>query len=419
MKIQIVSNDKLEHLKECGISVSPLNAPISLDEFDLNIVDLSTTSLWRNHQSLTNSINAINDLNSLHYMVERRTNSSVLFVYPKNQFFYYGYSIGCQHDYGYQHKKPIKDCLIDVAEIISKALPFAVQPIPIIYENTTTTINDTSYSASFYFEDGYCPLIKSDKSNKTTTISINGDVFLTTMQILDAPEQLMAFVKYILPPTEREVAPQWVHEIRILNDIELTSRINEAQTEIRRLDEIIFAANNELQENSRIKSILYTNGAELSEVVFSILEKLLTYDLSAFVDEKKEDFQIKKDSYTLIGEIKGVTSNIKNEHISQVDVHYQGYMDKLAEEGRHENVHQVLIMNPFRNKPITKREPVHDTQISLAIRNGCLIIETVTLLKLFEKFAAGEIDTAFCEKLFTEKTGLLKDDDLLEETKNG
>ena len=32
-------------------------------------------------------------------------------------------------------------------------------------------------------------------------------------------------------------------------------------------------------------------------------------------------------------------------------------------------------------------------------------------LKLFEKFVAGDIDVPACEKLFVEKTGLLKETD--------
>ncbi|MBO7554518.1 MAG: hypothetical protein J6T41_00900, partial [Neisseriaceae bacterium] len=60
-----------------------------------------------------------------------------------------------------------------------------------------------------------------------------------------------------------------------------------------------------------------------------------------------------------------------------------------------------------------ERDPVHETQINLAKRNKCLIIETKTLLKLYEKFVAGEIKAEDCEKLFTEKYGLLQDDDLI------
>ncbi len=234
---------------------------------------------------------------------------------------------------------------------------------------------------------------------------------MTTLKALESIEVLLALIKLLLPHPERENAPQWARDIKILNDTELSLRIEEAEETIKQNEEVIRIANQDLQENARIKSILYTNGAELVEVVFSILEKLLSCDLSEFEDEKKEDFLIKKEMYTLIGEIKGVTSNVKNEHISQVDVHYQGYMDKLAEDGTQENVHQVLVMNPFRNKPLYEREPVHDTQIKLAERNGCLIIETATLLKLYEKFIAGGIDVATCEKLFTEKTGLLNETD--------
>ena len=411
MTIQIISNDRLSHFNNSGYVISPLRSPKSLDEFDLNIVDLSTESLWRNRSKNYSSINDISDYISLRQMAERKTTSAVLFVYPQNQYFLYNHNAHIQHDYGYQQKKPIKDCLSSIVDIISKALPFATYGFPIIYENTTTTLNGMTYNASFYFEDLFTQVTKSDRSNKTTTVNYNDLAFLTTLQILESPEKLTGFVETILPLAKHEEAPQWAKEIMVLNDVDLMRRIVDANKTIRQMETTILAAENNLRENARIKSILYTNGDELVEVVFSILEKILACDLSEFVDEKKEDFLIKKDEYTIIGEIKGVTSNIKSEHISQVDVHYHGYLDKLAEESKCENVYQVLIMNPFRNKPLSERDPVHDTQILLAERNGCLIIETVTLLKLYEKLIAGEIDVTTCEKLFTEKSGILKESD--------
>ena len=411
MRIQIITNDKCDKMKVQGITVSPLNKPISLDEFDINIVDLSTPSLWRHNQGVPNSINVINDFKSIKQMAERKSSSALLYVFPANVEFLYSYSVHHQKDYGFQQKRQVKDCMQSVAEIISKAMPFAVQPPSLIYENTTTTINDMDYSASFFFEDAYNSITKSNKSCKATTINYSSKAFLTTLQILESPEKLNNYINFLFPPTPLEEMPQWAKELKILNDEELTIRIDDANERIHQLEASISEANEALQRNARIKSILYTNGSELVEVVFSLLEEILSCDLSEFEDEKKEDFQIKKDAYTLIGEIKGVTSNIKNEHISQVDVHYQGYLDKLAEEELQESVHQVLIMNPFRTKPISEREPVHDTQIKLAERNGCLVIETATLLKLYEKFVAGEIDVPSCEKLFTEKTGLLKETD--------
>lgn len=111
---------------------------------------------------------------------------------------------------------------------------------------------------------------------------------------------------------------------------------------------------------------------------------------------------------TFIGEIKGVTSNVKNEHVSQIDLHYSSYMDKLEEQDLHETVKQILIINPFRTKPLGERDPVHTAQIDLAIRNNCLIIETSTLLGIFEKFCGGEITTQKCKNVFASNSGLLR-----------
>ena len=47
-----------------------------------------------------------------------------------------------------------------------------------------------------------------------------------------------------------------------------------------------------------------------------MLDELLDYDSSEFVDEGKEDFFIKKEDVTFIGEIKGVSSSIANKNVS-------------------------------------------------------------------------------------------------------
>ena len=147
-------------------------------------------------------------------------------------------------------------------------------------------------------------------------------------------------------------------------------------------------------------------------MVFDILEKLLDCDLSSFVDEKKEDFRIEKESLVFIGEIKGITSNVKNENISQLDVHYQSYLDEIEDEHKQKDVKAILIINPLRNKMLEERDPVNERQIELAKRNGSLIIETVTLLKMFELFTNGVLSSERCLKILEEKTGILSIDDL-------
>ena len=164
--------------------------------------------------------------------------------------------------------------------------------------------------------------------------------------------------------------------------------------------------NQKLKKNERYKSILITNGYDLSSIVFEMLENLLKCNLSGFTDENKEDFLIKKENVTFIGEIKGITSNVKSENVAQVDRHYYSYLDKLKEANITENVKQLLIITPFRNKPLSEREAVNEDQINLAKRNNSLIITTDVFLKTFELFVSGEIKTEKIITAFQNEVGL-------------
>lgn len=414
MKIQLISNGDRKAINDPNITINPLSSPQSLDEFEVNIIDLSTPSLWRaSAYNKNKAIDSINDFRSIQQMVDRKKKAYILYVLPENgDFYFYCPSgvIGIRNE-----TKPLKDCLKLVSLNISQILPSSIkeESAPtIVFEKTKTKIGEFEYRANFHLEQlyyqGWSELSLSIDSKKITVIGLCR-IFLTTLQILESEEKLINFIKFLFPPAEDE--PEWAKDIHVLNDEELEQTIESKKQEIALLEEEIEVANSKKRENARIKSILYTNGDQLVEVVFEILEKLLSCDLSTFEDEKEWDFLIQKDNYTLIGEIKGVTSNIKNEHISQLEVHYHHYMDILEEKGVKENVHQILIMNPFKNKLLSEREPVAEKQIDLATRNGSLIVETKTLLKLYEKFVAGDIDVAGCERLFTEKTGLLKESD--------
>ena len=97
-------------------------------------------------------------------------------------------------------------------------------------------------------------------------------------------------------------------------------KVENAKEQIKKEKEKIDKANTILERNLHYKSILYTNSDELVSVVFEIIEDLFDISLKEFKDEKKEDFNFKKDGITYIGEIKGVTSSVKNEHISQLKI---------------------------------------------------------------------------------------------------
>lgn len=391
-----------------GITVSTINSPRSLDEFDVNVIDLSAEAIWRHRGQTNSTIDCINDFQTICEMVKRCSVAKILYVLPTNvNFRYCGFLNNGKYEF--MQNCQLKDCSDKMHDILSKCIPMNIAKIELVYENTTTVVNKIEFQAGFYFETTvFLQVTKSEKSNKTTTVKLNDRIFATTLQIPHTMDALTAFINAIFFEKEGSPVPEWINDISFGNDDEQHDLIMQNNQIIEEAKSKIEEASKQLQKNMEYKSILYQNGNELVEEVFEMLECMLNCDLSSFVDEKREDFLIKKEGCTFIGEIKGVTSNVKNEHISQVEVHYQSYIDKLEESGEQENVKQLLIINPQRTKPIQEREPVHENQIKLAVRNECLMIETNTFMRLFEQFIQGTLSSQQCIEVFSTKTGLLK-----------
>lgn len=418
MKIQIIGEGFEKKPGFNGITLSPLSAPRSLDEFDINVISLNSGELWEYDGADSTSINKINDFVSIQSMVKNRSKSRIIYAMPQNHVFYYA-----KMSNGYYKHIPIKDRIRKIWElIIAKILYPQFGANVLQFENTRTTVGNQEYTADFYlrFSDSEPEkkvLTKSNSSEKVTTVLLDEKTVLTTLDITSSSESLKNFIQEVCFPKEKSPAPEWALAIQFGDDPEQRNIISEKEEEIKKAKADIECAKQKLEANSKYKSILYTNGDELVSVVFEMLEKLLGYDLSEFQDEKREDFLIKKDGRTFIGEIKGVTSNVRYDHITQIELHYRSYLDDLEEEHKQETIKQLLIINAFRTKPLEEREPVHTAQIELAKRNDCLIIETTTLLRIFEKYCAGEISAEICENVFASRNGLLslKDFEVTEE----
>lgn len=404
MKIQVIQHSNNSATVREDVQFSPMREPRALDDYDINFIDLSADSLWKYYGNTNiGQVDAHSDLKTLQQMVENKKNAVVVYVMPQNT----RYTYNSQY-ISAQSNVPIKD-IIDVIlkNSINFVLPNGTTLVNLAYEKTNTEIGNKTYTADFYLLYPSCIVTTSRRSEKPTTIKIKEKVFVTTLAITKSIADLKHYVSALFEEQKYEATPEWMSTISFGDDAVQNAQIEKSKADIEAATAKIKAAENKLAENAKYKSILYTNGDELVEVVFDILEKILAYDLSAFVDDKKEDFLIKLPSCTFIGEIKGVTSNVKYEHISQVELHYRGYLDRLAETGTAENVKQLLIMNPFRTKVLDKREPIHTAQIDLAVRNGCLIIETSTLLRVYEKFCNGEVMSQKCIDVLASKTGLL------------
>lgn len=165
-----------------------------------------------------------------------------------------------------------------------------------------------------------------------------------------------------------------------------------------------------IDKNNRLKSILYTTGDELVELVFEIFEEILDCDLSGFVDLKKEDLLIETEEVIFIGEIKGVNSNVKSTNISQVDTHYHDYLETHTEVEENK-LKALLIINHQKNKAIKEREPVMEQQINLAKRNNSLIVETYILLRVLELYRNNKVTKKKIISILKKKEGLLSVND--------
>lgn len=413
---QIITYDgsKYSEYSDKLYKISKFGEIQALDDFELCIIDLSNEYIWRYNETQPINVNCYKDLLTIKEAIINSSIAKIIIVLPQNVKFKYNQTyeyIGGSKSYKFSQSIQLKDNKINLIKIINSNL-YKLDKMELSFEKTKTNIASKNVDADFnlinYKEEQFEALTLSQNSNKVTTIN-KDKIYITTLRILDDNEILKLFIEnYCKDEQEKEEVPDWINNINFFNDEKLRKDKDNNLTKINEIKQRNIKIDKELEKNLEYKSILYTNSDELVRVIMSILDELLDYDSSEFVDEKREDFLIKKEDITFIGEIKGVSSAIANKNVSQLDVHVQSYLDNLQEEGTEEKVKGLLIINHQRNKPIEERQEVHEHQINLAKRNGSLIIETQTLLKIFEKYKLGKITKENCKKLFENSVGLLK-----------
>lgn len=418
MKIQFISNNKISTKYEC--ETTSFSDPKSFDLFDVNVIDLQHSGLWTNKGDSPLSLDVTKDFKSLKKIISA-SNSNIIIALPQNYYLqWYSKSNG-----GYYNSAKLKDKISELKYILSALLPDNLKNAytnnynyELIFENSITSVGKNEFKSAFSImqHNGFDSITKANASNHTTTIIVDDNCYITT---LDLRSEYCIFddllIKFGLVKNKMNI-PQWLIDYKCFDDEQQQKLIDESNQKIGELKAKIKQANIKLEENSKYKSVLITSGNELVSTVFDFLEKLFVCDLSSFKDEKREDFLIPKENITFVGEIKGVTSNVKYEHVTQVEVHRGKYLDKLKDENRKENTKTLLIINPIRNKPLAEREPINEEQIDLSRKFGSLIITTETLLKIFEKFQNGEITSDKIISVFCIKTGLLTVDDFYEES---
>lgn len=408
--IQIITDSPKKNMdKEFNnekYTFSTIERPRSLDEFEINVIDLSGKSLWAyKGSSVVDRINSTKEISDLRQMIINSQRTKILIVLPTNILFKFQYKrVGIHGSSDYAQAIPLKHNLVCVYNVVENLIG---SPVNLLYEPTTTTIGETKLFSDFYFADYTEGITLSDKSQKVTTIPLGENIVLTTLNRLDGHAEFISFLSSLKWIKDKENTPVWFDEIECFDDrlqkeeIEKRERvIEEAQEEIEKHEAVLL-------KNGRWKSILYQTGEELTKIVFEILEDIFKVNLSNFLDELNEDFRFEVEDTTFIGEIKGVSTGVKSEHVSQLDRHYQNYIENRTEEDQ-VRTKPLLIINHQRNQAPSKREKIHHRQEQLSRRNESLIIETTSLLKIYEKYKNKEITEKDVLVMFKDNTGVLE-----------
>lgn len=369
----------------------------SLDEFDINVIDLSANTLWEYNGDSIETINSISDFVSISEMITNSKKSKIVILYPQNSYFRYV-------RYNNKRSEELKNMLNSLSKKILVRLFQPLSNIELVYENTRTLLQTKEFSASFYFKNVDEALLSSVSSNKPTAIMAK-NVVLSTLCVENI-EKLIILLSELGLLEEKQEVPEWFSEISMFDDVNQKETIQESTEKIELEQKKIGKAQAILDKNNRLKSVLYTTGDELVELVFEMFEEILDCDLSGFVDIKKEDLLIETEEVIFIGEIKGVNSNVKSTNISQVDTHYHDYLETHPEVDENK-LKALLIINHQKNKAIKEREPVMEQQINLAKRNNSLIVETYTLLRVLELYRSNKVTKEKIINVFKKREGLL------------
>lgn len=404
-KIQLINFDGKDSSNFKFTETRKIDSFKSFNEFDLTVLDLrnpelfilenrNTTILYSNLCSMYENLS--NAILNLSYEMNNLTESKLLVIIPNN------FTVVDKRG---REFKEIKYELGFLGDVVKK-----ISTLNLIFkfECSTTKIGNEIVNSEFYIDD-YCDcdtVIFRSKGNKPVLVS-NSYIYVTTLNInFDKNLEILLYESEIIKK-ENEKEPDWIKDFNFFDDEKQKEKILNSESLIKIEEEKIENSREILQINKKYKSILYTQGEELVDVVKEIISEMLDVNLSGFIDKKIEDIRFEYNNNVFIGEIKGITDNVKSKNLSQLDNHFTAFVDENPNIDE-EKIFKLLIINSQRKLPLDKRDSIDNKQIAQAEKKyKSLIIETKTLLKLFEDYKNQKINREeIIEKLKT--YGILK-----------
>ncbi|KAF1306489.1 hypothetical protein [Streptococcus sanguinis] len=413
MKIQLInySGDNVSSLEveECN----SFGNAVSLDSFDLNIIDLSDQLLWRNTNCKDNyhQLDSDQDLFTLSQSVVDSMKTRFLYILPKNHFFGTSYNGYYSSNGVFQSGQYLKDIPEEFHGHLNKIIK---TNFTLTYEKTFTILDGIKFFSDFYFRDssrygfGVDIIseneIRSDGSNKLVCLT-KANVTLTTLQVTNRNE-LSTLIAKISPSNPEEDVPDWFNTIKFFDDNKQFNIIDSEKLKIEKAQDKIKKSEEIINCNKYYKSILFKAGSDLETVLTKMLVEMLEVK-SDFEDTKDEDFSFEKDGVHYLFEFKGLTKDVKKSNISQLITHVHKYSEKNKVSD--ENIRRIIIVNRFKHVAPKDRPSVSHNVIDVAKNQvyNVLIIDTLHFLKLFEKYKSGEMTVDDIFSIF-DQTGVFE-----------
>lgn len=372
----------------------------SMGMYEINIIDFNDANFWQAKGDINSNIQKFEDLRHLKSMIANNRQTNVIIIYPRNLSYKYN-----PHQLGFHNEIQLKSNLSLIHQVLET---FIICPKnSLYYELNEALIGSKMFYADFHFGNytGYEVVKRSNLSEKLLAIK-KGNIVYTTINFDEDIESILLFLEELNLVTLKEESPEWFLDFSALDDKILLLNKERLEREKSSLDLKIKDNNKLILNNNYFKSIVYTNGKELVQVVLNILEEMLGASLSSFKDTFGEDFNLIIDEVHFVGEIKGVNNNVNYEMLSQLDKHCSKYLDK--KEDKKIKIKGLLIVNTFRKTTPKSREDVHNDQIDYAINKyDFLIIKTIRLLEFLTEFRAGKLTRESFIEIIKNNRGLL------------
>mgnify|MGYP000855733977 CR=1 FL=1 len=400
MKIQLINyngrNENDYSVTECN----SFGQAHSLDSYDLNIIDLTDSSIWLNHcyNADFETLDCDNDFETLSTSIGNSSKTKFLYILPPNIYFktYYDGRNSMSSE-EFLIERQLKDIITDLVYNLEKVIPIGID---LYYEKTHTNLSGIRLSADFYLDsemgenyyDGYNSpedMVYSEGSEKLVFVSY-GRNSLTTLQATNNDE-LSVLIQNMMDESE-EKEPDWFQELQFFDDSKQSEVIQIENKKIEESKDKIKISKEIIRENKRFESILFKSGSELEVILTEMLEIMCDVQ-SEFEDRKNEDYSFEKNGIHYIFEFKGLTKDVKKSNISQLVTH--GHIYEETKEVVPDVIKKIIIVNRFKDIKPEERLPVSNNVIEVACNaaNNVLIIDSFIFLKMFEQFKTGKLSS--------------------------